>query len=132
MKTIAEQQEEYRARLASGMWPDQALEGSLRMLAEIARLRAELETVTAERDRYHRKYEGACATIEDWADASDIELTSESGYEGSHYMRIAITYERNETATEKAEREARYAEQQAGRAEERRHRYEELKKEFGS
>lgn len=47
-KTVAEQQEEYRARIADGMWPDANVEDRLRLLAEIERLTSEREANTNE------------------------------------------------------------------------------------
>ena len=50
MKTVAEQQEEYRARIADGLWPDANVEERLRLLAEIERL-------TRDRDLWKERHD---------------------------------------------------------------------------
>lgn len=67
----------------------------------------------------------------EYRNTARIELTSNSGYEDSHYVEIDISYTRPETPEEIAERQEGWRKQCAAAETEQRAEFERLKAKFG-
>jgi hypothetical protein len=72
------------------------------------------------------------AIPEEYREKAEIEIGSISGYEGSHYARISISYWRPETSAEIAERARKENARREDEEERARQMYEQLRQRFGS
>jgi len=67
----------------------------------------------------------------EYRDSARCEIDSESGYEGSHYASIEVSYSRPETAEETLERERHKMAETVAAEQKQRAAYEALKAKFG-